>query len=510
MKFPFKFGSSKKKKTEEDDDVFDVDDIDVGIDVGDGGGRDAPAEADAPDRNAPDGNAPDGDMPGGDAVEAEVPPSARGAGRMDDAIPDFFDEDIDDRPEQGKLARLKAWFGERGAKVRLAMAAAGSVLIIALVGVGIWLYPSSSPQPTGPQNGRDGRGVVINLDQALAEEKARALKASPQGAPEALVRAPMEASSTSTPPPAQAPGADSPFQAVSPQGPGQGMIVPPVTAVSYQDIPTYAGPTTALSAAPDAALLAQGEVGALPIIGPDGRTPLAVYARPYQAKQGEKIALIATGLGLDRAATEAAIRILPPQVSLAFSIYGKGLDYWTQKAREAGHETLLELPMESKAFPVEDPGPHGLLTENSPKENIKQLHYILSRASGYIGVIGTMGSRFTTHEDVLKPIFAELKSRGLLYVDGGDTGSAGPALAAQIGLPRAVVDMKLDDDPSAVAIALKLTALEGVAHKRMVAVATLQAYPVTLRQISAWAATLERKKLELAPVSALADKQLLR
>ena len=75
------------------------------------------------------------------------------------------------------------------------------------------------------------------------------------------------------------------------------------------------------------------------------------------------IAVVVSGLGLSEAATEAAIRRLPPQVTLSFSPYARRLDEWIALARAHGHEVLLELPMEGADDPASDPGPHTLLAD---------------------------------------------------------------------------------------------------------------------------------------------------
>ncbi len=63
--------------------------------------------------------------------------------------------------------------------------------------------------------------------------------------------------------------------------------------------------------------------------------------------------------------------------------------------------------------------------------------------------------------------------------------------------------------PSRTAIDQRLAELEGIVRQQAFAVAIAAPYPATLERLAAWAATLEAKQLTLAPVSALADRQLL-
>ena len=148
--------------------------------------------------------------------------------------------------------------------------------------------------------------------------------------------------------------------------------------------------------------------------------PWEVYARPLTGnEQGQRVGILVTGVGLSRAATMAAITKLPGEISLVFEPYAPDLNNWLLRARLAGHEVFVGLPMESENFPDEDPGPLALSTTVQVAENMNRLHSILSSFAGYVGVVSTMGSKFSEAEGQLKPILTELKKRGLMFVDGG-------------------------------------------------------------------------------------------
>ena len=83
------------------------------------------------------------------------------------------------------------------------------------------------------------------------------------------------------------------------------------------------------------ALIEQSDQGPLPRVGEDGRQPWQVYARPFDQNDARpRIAVIVTGLGLSAAATEAAIKLLPGAVTLAFDPYAPGLEAWIVMARQ--------------------------------------------------------------------------------------------------------------------------------------------------------------------------------
>ena len=136
-----------------------------------------------------------------------------------------------------------------------------------------------------------------------------------------------------------------------------------------------------LAPAPFPGLTAPGPGGLLPIIGKDGRTPFAAYARPFTANGKPRIALVVGGLGLNAAATRAAIARLPPEVTLSFVPYADGLQGWIDQARAAGHEAVLEAPMEPVDYPNNDPGPMTLMAKAAPVETVRRMEQLLSRAT---------------------------------------------------------------------------------------------------------------------------------
>ena len=261
-------------------------------------------------------------------------------------------------------------------------------------------------------------------------------------------------------------------------------------------------------ALPDPALLQETSRGALPIIGPDGREPWRVYGRPVGPASGlPRMAIVVSGLGLSAEATQRAIR-LPKEVTLSFTPYGADLEADVAAAREAGHEVLLDLPMEPISYPADDPGPHTLLTSLNPSDNIARLDWLLGRFKGYVGVINHMGSRFTASPDPLRPILRALKERGLMFVDSRSTSkSIAGGLAGQMQLPRAFNDRFLDHEPTRGAIDQSFAAAEGDARARGVALVVARPFPVTLERMAAWLPMLEAHGIEIVPVTALADKQ---
>jgi hypothetical protein len=273
-------------------------------------------------------------------------------------------------------------------------------------------------------------------------------------------------------------------------------------------IPGDAGAPSAQSAvgpglgqAPFAGLFAAGPGGSLPVIGPDGRTPAQAYARPATADGKPRVALIIGGLGLNAKATRDAISDLPPEVTLSFVPYAEGLQGWIDMARAAGHEVLLEAPMEPKDYPDNDPGPYTLLADGAPQETTQRLDWLLSRATGYFGVTNYLGSKFVQSPSAMNVFETELRQRGLAFVDDGSAAKVGG------GLPRASADRIIDDQLDGGAIEAQLTALETQATRSGQAMGSGFAYPITLAETQRWAAGLASRGIQLAPVSALTSRR---
>jgi len=138
---------------------------------------------------------------------------------------------------------------------------------------------------------------------------------------------------------------------------------------------------------------------------------------------------------------------------------------------------------------------------------MKRLHQVMSKMGGYVGLVSTMGSKYSEAEGQLKPILQEIKKRGLMFVDGTGAKSAAPRIAAEIELPKAFVNIVLDDPPDRQSLDRKLKSMESIVKKQAVAVAVIHAYPSTIERLIIWVRTMEDRQMTLVPLSAVADKQ---
>lgn len=274
-------------------------------------------------------------------------------------------------------------------------------------------------------------------------------------------------------------------------------------------LPPAPRPRLPLPRVPDPTLIEDGKHGPLPILAGDGRAPWRTYARPFgSVADAPRIAVVVGWLGLKRDATQAAIDELPGAVTLAFSPYTPNAQGWVEAARAAGHEVILQIPMEPVNYPVHDPGPHTLLTGLQLIVNLDRLEWLMSRLAGYVGITDDMGSKFTGQEDAIRPILEAINKRGLMYLDSlSAQNSVAARLAREIGLPRVINNRFVDTEATRAAIDARLGELEQIALLHGVAVGLAHPYPVTIERLAAWMQGLADKGIALAPASAIVNRQ---
>jgi polysaccharide deacetylase 2 family uncharacterized protein YibQ len=393
-----------------------------------------------------------------------------------------------------------------------------AITLAVVAGVIAWLASDGPADHAGPSR------IDIVLGEAKPPDSVAIAPAKPQAsptataAPEPSVAAPPPAAAPSPPP--QAAAAPAAPAAVAPPAPPAAPPLPPAQqresrVVEAMLVPpklprAQTGP--ALSPAPDPKLVRASAVGPLPIIGADGRAPWKVYARPFDAADTRpRIAIVVAGLGLSGAATEAAIQGLPGAITLAFAPYADDLGSWLTAARAAGHEVLINVPMEPLDYPRNDPGPLTLLTSLDSKANVERLEWMLGRAVGYVGIADFMGSRFTASRRNLRPVLQSLAERGLMFVDSRSSGdSVVPEVAQEVGVPWVQSTQSLDEVVTRSAIDARLAELERRARDQGRAVGVGAPFPATLERVAQWAMEADKKGFLLVPVSALANEKKAR
>jgi polysaccharide deacetylase 2 family uncharacterized protein YibQ len=340
-------------------------------------------------------------------------------------------------------------------------------------------------------------GAVAPPPEAPPRSAAAPPAAGPPSAPKPEPAAPppvpavIPAPAVPPPPPVPAVAPPPPAAAAVPTAPTPR---PADQAPTFASLPNPVAKPVPLPPAPVEAMLRQSSAGPLPVIGPDGKPAWKVYARPFDAPADKsRIAVMVVGLGLDKEATEAAIAKLPSDVTLVFSPYAGGLDKWLKKARDAGHEVMMALPVETSGFPARDPGPLGLLATTPPEEVVARLEKVLGRGPGAVGVWAADGP-FTRSKQI-GLVLAALKDRGLLYVGEGAVSGPRP--------PMLGVSSQLDAEPFRNAIEARQVQAAAAAKEMGRIVVTVTARPVTFDRLISWLDKLPEQGTVLAPVGSV-------
>ena len=257
-----------------------------------------------------------------------------------------------------------------------------------------------------------------------------------------------------------------------------------------------------LAPAPDPRLTERGRHGAMPKLGAGGLRPLDLYARPDDASGGARIAIVVSGVGIGQAATASAIARLPPAITLGLAPYASDLDKTAARAREAGHELVMQVPMEPFDYPDSDPGPQTLLTSSRPPENLDRLAWAMSRAPGIIGIVNFMGGKLLSDPAALEPIAKEVGARGLAFVDDGSVqGSKLRDLSLKLKAPSARAAVVIDSVMRPEAIDAELARLEEQAKANGFVLASSSAQQMSIDRIARWAREVESRGIRLVPVS---------
>lgn len=252
--------------------------------------------------------------------------------------------------------------------------------------------------------------------------------------------------------------------------------------------------------------------GDIPVISPAGIKPMQAYAQPAgisaETLAGRPVlALVVNGLGIGAARTEQAIAALPRGTTLGFVPYGGELASLVAKARQSGHEIVLQIPMEPFDYPDNDPGPQTLLTSTGREQNLDRLAWHLSRIRGYVGIANFMGGRFMASDEGMRTLMGDLKKRGLVFLDdGASLRSAAGSAARADGVPFVRADVIIDTSTGAGEIDKALARLEAIARQNGAAVGVASALPVSLNRIEAWAGTLESRGISLVPLTSVIRK----
>jgi len=213
-----------------------------------------------------------------------------------------------------------------------------------------------------------------------------------------------------------------------------------------------------------------------------------------------KISIVVTNLGLNRRSTELALT-LPMQCALGFLPYTQSLKPLLNKAQGKGHEIYLYLPLQtSKA--LDNPGKYALMNNLAPEENEVRLNVILNSHVRYDGVYSSYKEVFTDDAHASEMIFDQLDDKNLIFIIGKDLAGGMPGHISSHNniIPTNII---IDSDPDKDSIRSQLEELIRVAENEGIALGYAQGFTLTIEMIRDWIPTLNKKGIQLVPVSEL-------
>lgn len=214
------------------------------------------------------------------------------------------------------------------------------------------------------------------------------------------------------------------------------------------------------------------------------------------------IAIIIDDLGVDKRRSERMAQLKGP-LTLSYMTYADDVARQAHEARARGHELMVHVPMQPQSRTY-DPGPEVLEVGLPPDEIRRRLDWGLSRFDGYLGINNHMGSRFTSDSAGMRVVMAELRRRGLAFIDSVTSErTVGAEEARHYGVPFAARHVFLDNDQGVAHVRAQLAKTEAYARKHGAAIAIGHPHDGTIEALAGWLPGLEGRGFVLVPVSTI-------
>lgn len=118
------------------------------------------------------------------------------------------------------------------------------------------------------------------------------------------------------------------------------------------------------------------------------------------------------------------------------------------KAVEAGHETMIHMPMEPIDYPHHNPGPNAIYVHMKEKEIRNMIQKYIKALPLCIGSNNHMGSLVTSDCDVMKIVLEEINKNKLYFIDSRTSvNSVAYDVARDMMVPAFKNSMFLDSEP---------------------------------------------------------------
>ena len=217
-----------------------------------------------------------------------------------------------------------------------------------------------------------------------------------------------------------------------------------------------------------------------------------------------KIGIIIDDLGYDISLANALLEL---DLALTFSVlpFTPNTRLIARKAWNDGRETMLHLPMEPMNYPAINPGDGVLLISMDREMILDTLTRDLSQIPFVAGVNNHMGSRFTKNRKKMVTVLAELKKKGLYYIDSRTSSdTVAFDVAKKMALRTASRDIFLDNHLSENALKIQMERLLSVARHKGSAIGIGHPHKKTFDLLKNFQTTLTNE-VEVVPASNLVN-----
>ncbi len=224
---------------------------------------------------------------------------------------------------------------------------------------------------------------------------------------------------------------------------------------------------------------------------------------PRPESKPPRLAIVIDDLGrsLENAARFAALPL-----PLTFAVFPKLHNsrkvarYFVGRQRDI----MLHMPMEPRAYPVQNPGPGALLMTMNETQLKDEFTACLKFLPGIIGVNNHMGSRLTTDSRKMAQVMDVLKGWDLFFLDSRTiAGSVAYQQARAVGIPALQRDVFLDNERDVARIIEQLRVLIEIARIKKSAIGIGHPYPETLKALARFPKIAESAGVRIVAVRKL-------
>ena len=219
---------------------------------------------------------------------------------------------------------------------------------------------------------------------------------------------------------------------------------------------------------------------------------------PYASEPS--LALVIDDWGYDWEAAEAFLQI-PAPLTVAILPHLRGSAEYAERAREAGFDVLVHLPLEPLGgYRVDEAGM--ITTTMSDNEIRSEVEAAIAAVPGAIGVNNHMGSKATADSRVMQTVLGAVWDAGLIFLDSRTTpDSRGYEIASDMGLAALRNRIFIDDVDDVTVVKERLLTAARTAQKEGFAVAIGHVRPATAEAIIGLLPAIEEMGVRLVRVS---------